>query len=89
VSDLKSLDTSYLRLPMQRMPRTMGVGRMARLERATPTRSDRQDSLGQGSTLFLTVKQEDFCNTVYHGLITYKETKTKCRLYWCLIEFID
>jgi hypothetical protein len=24
-----------------------------------------------------------------HGLINYKETKTKCRLYWYLIEFID
>ncbi len=24
-----------------------------------------------------------------HGLITYKDTKTKCRLYWRLIEFID
>ncbi len=23
-----------------------------------------------------------------HGLINYKDTKTKCRLYWCLIEFI-
>ncbi len=23
------------------------------------------------------------------GLINYKETKTKCRLYWYLIEFID
>jgi hypothetical protein len=32
VSDLKSLDTGHLTLPMQRMPRTMGVGRMARLE---------------------------------------------------------
>ncbi len=24
-----------------------------------------------------------------HGLNNYKDTKTKCRLYWCLIEFID
>ncbi len=24
-----------------------------------------------------------------YGLINYKATKTKCRLYWCLIEFID
>ncbi len=24
-----------------------------------------------------------------HGLINYKDTKIKCRLYWCLIEFID
>ncbi len=24
-----------------------------------------------------------------HGLINYKDTTTKCRLYWCLIEFID
>ncbi len=24
-----------------------------------------------------------------HGLINYKDTKTRCRLYWCLIEFID
>jgi hypothetical protein len=24
-----------------------------------------------------------------HGLINRKDTKTKCRLYWCLIEFID
>jgi hypothetical protein len=23
------------------------------------------------------------------GLVNYKATKTKCRLYWCLIEFID
>ncbi len=33
-------------------------------------------------------------NTVFwvhpnHGLINYKHTKTKCRLYWCLIEFVD
>ncbi len=33
MSDLKSLDTGHLKtLPMQRMPRTMGVGRMERLE---------------------------------------------------------
>jgi hypothetical protein len=26
---------------------------------------------------------------VHHGLINYKKnTKAKCRLYWCLIEFI-
>ena len=25
----------------------------------------------------------------HHGLINYKDTKSKCRLYWCLIEFID
>jgi hypothetical protein len=24
-----------------------------------------------------------------HGLINHKDTKTKCRFYWCLIEFID
>jgi hypothetical protein len=24
-----------------------------------------------------------------HGLINDKDTKTKCCLYWCLIEFID
>ncbi len=24
-----------------------------------------------------------------HGLINYKDTKTKCRLYWRLIQFID
>ncbi len=24
-----------------------------------------------------------------HGLINYKNTKTKCRIYWGLIEFID
>ncbi len=24
-----------------------------------------------------------------HGLINYKDTKTKCRLYWCSIEFKD
>jgi hypothetical protein len=24
-----------------------------------------------------------------HGLINYKDTKTKCRLYRCLIGFID
>jgi hypothetical protein len=24
-----------------------------------------------------------------HGLINYKDTKTKCRLYRCFIEFID
>ncbi len=24
-----------------------------------------------------------------HGLNNYKDTKPKCRLYWCLIEFID
>ncbi len=32
VSDLKSLATVHLTSPMQRMPRMMGVGRMARLE---------------------------------------------------------
>ncbi len=26
---------------------------------------------------------------VHYGLINYKDIKTKCRLYWCLIEFID
>ena len=26
---------------------------------------------------------------LHHGLINYKDTKTKCRPYWCLIEFID
>ncbi len=24
-----------------------------------------------------------------HGLIINEDTKTKCRLYWCFIEFID
>ncbi len=24
-----------------------------------------------------------------HGLSNYKDTTTKCRLHWCLIEFID
>jgi hypothetical protein len=24
-----------------------------------------------------------------HGLINYKDTKTKCRLYWCLLELTD
>ncbi len=24
-----------------------------------------------------------------HGLINFKDTKTKCWFYWCLIEFID
>jgi hypothetical protein len=24
-----------------------------------------------------------------HELINYKDTRPKCRLYWCLIEFID
>ncbi len=24
-----------------------------------------------------------------HGLINYKDTKTKCRLYWCLVKLID
>jgi hypothetical protein len=24
-----------------------------------------------------------------HGLINFKDTKTKCRLYWCLFEFVD
>jgi hypothetical protein len=24
-----------------------------------------------------------------HGLINYKDTKTKCCLYWCLLDFID
>jgi hypothetical protein len=24
-----------------------------------------------------------------HGLVNYKDTKTQCRLYWCLIVFID
>jgi hypothetical protein len=25
----------------------------------------------------------------FHGLIIYKDTKPKCRLYWCLIQFVD
>ncbi len=29
-----------------------------------------------------------FLCTIY-GLVNYKDTKTKCPLYWCLIEFID
>ncbi len=32
MSDLKSLYTGHLTLPMQRMPRTIGEGRIARLE---------------------------------------------------------
>ncbi len=28
-------------------------------------------------------------NRYTHGLIIYKETKTKCRLYRCFIEFMD
>jgi hypothetical protein len=34
----------------------------------------------------------DFINlslALTHGLINYKDTKSKCRLYWCLIEFKD
>jgi hypothetical protein len=34
------------------------------------------------------VSPSDWESTV-HGLINYKDTTTKCRLYWCLIEFID
>ncbi len=26
---------------------------------------------------------------INHGLINYKDTKSNCRLIWCLIEFID
>ncbi len=29
-----------------------------------------------------------FTKLVSQGLINYEDTKTKCRLYWCLIEFI-
>ncbi len=28
-------------------------------------------------------------NRFLHGLINYKDTKPKCCLYWCIIEFID
>jgi hypothetical protein len=28
-------------------------------------------------------------NSLYNGQINYKGTKTECRLYYCLIEFID
>jgi hypothetical protein len=35
--------------------------------------------------LYTTTMQEHKDN----GLIKYKDTKTKCRLYWCLIEFLD
>jgi hypothetical protein len=38
-------------------------------------------------SLFTTVERRVEC--LAHGLIKYKDTKTKCRLYWCLIEFID
>jgi hypothetical protein len=24
-----------------------------------------------------------------YGLVNYKDTKIKCRLYWCFIEFIE
>ncbi len=28
-----------------------------------------------------------FLNNPCHGLINYEDTKTKCRLYWCLIVY--
>ncbi len=31
----------------------------------------------------------DCPDTERHGLINYKDTKTKCLLYWCLKESID
>ncbi len=34
------------------------------------------------------IKWSLYC-TLHHGLINYKDTKIKCRIYWCLIEFID
>ncbi len=48
---------------------------------------------------FFTCSNEDYClrgawrkesgESAPHGQISYKNTKTKCRLNWCLIEFID
>jgi hypothetical protein len=34
------------------------------------------------------VSPSDWESTV-HELINFKDATTKCRLYWCLIEFID
>ncbi len=30
-----------------------------------------------------------YTDACHYELINYKDTKTKCRLYWCLIEFMD
>ncbi len=38
------------------------------------------------SSLLLLFNALDF---VYHGLINYKDTKTKYPLYWCLTDCID
>jgi hypothetical protein len=34
-------------------------------------------------------REESSSEGADHGLINYKDTKTKCRLYWCSVEFID
>ncbi len=44
------------------------------------------------SVLFLFVTTSMGCinrSPTHHELINCKDTKTKCRLYWCFIEFID
>ncbi len=34
--------------------------------------------------------EDGFVVSYLHGLINYKKTPNpKCRLYWCLIEFVD
>jgi hypothetical protein len=47
-------------LPMHSTPSMMGVGRAEREESATPTLSDRQDSLGGGVVQHLLTQRQSF-----------------------------
>ena len=42
----------------------------------------------KGQLIMYTSQHVSICRQYIHGLINYKDTKTKCRLFWCLIEFI-
>ncbi len=39
--------------------------------------------------LFTIFRHLPFPDNLTHGLFNYKDTKTKCRLYWCLIESVN
>jgi hypothetical protein len=43
----------------------------------------------KGQLIMYTSQHVSISGQYIHGLINYKDKKTKCRLYWCLIEFID
>ncbi len=46
----------------------------------------RAETKADGNAFYYPILNKECVN---HGLINYKDTKTKCRLYWCLIQFRD